>query len=134
MIRLVNIFAIAVTVMFAFGLYTMKYKTSIAEDQVRLLAAQMGEEEDALRILRAEWAYLNRADFLERLAAEHLIVAPVHPDQIVELSDLPMRPVFADAPDLGMLVEQTSIIDRETDIVRGIRPMFKPTSFTQRRQ
>ena len=134
MIRLVNVFAIAVTVMFAFGLYTMKYKTSLAEDQARTLSSKIEEQEDALRILRAEWAYLNRAERLEYLAGQYLNVAPVMPTQIVDVSDVPMRPVVDETFDIGLLADSNVYYDDAPELYQRVGPVPKPISFHQRRQ
>ncbi len=48
-----------------------------AEDKLARLEKAVAAERQALRVLRAEWAYLNRPDRLEELAGDHLGLAPV---------------------------------------------------------
>ena len=47
MIRVLNIVALAVTVSFSFGLYKLKYNTSVAENTVRSLSNEIDIEEQS---------------------------------------------------------------------------------------
>ena len=96
MIRIVNIVALAITVMFAFGLYKLKYNTSISEDQLVQLQRDIAQEQRALRVLKAEWSYLNRPERIQALAAKHLELEPLDPGQILEIKDIPFSPVDLD--------------------------------------
>ncbi len=96
MIRVVNIVALAITVMFAFGLYKLKYNTSISEDQLVQLQRDIEQEQRALRVLKAEWSHLNRPERIQALAARHLELKPLDPGQILEFKDIPFSPVDLD--------------------------------------
>lgn len=75
-------------------LYLVKYEVQAVKDRNAALRAQIAEEEESLRILEAEWAFLNQPSRLRRLAEAHLMLQPVTPKSIVALGDLPRR----DAP------------------------------------
>ena len=96
MIRVLNIVALAVTVSFSFGLYKLKYNTSVADQTVRSLSSDIDVEEQALRVLRAEWSHLNRADRIQQLSERYLDLKPVEPEQVAQVTDIPMRPLMAD--------------------------------------
>ncbi len=93
MIRIVNIVVLAITVMFAFGLYKLKYNTSISEDQLVQLQRDIEQEQRALRVLKAEWSHLNRPERIQALAVKHLALKPLDPGQILEIKDIPFSPV-----------------------------------------
>ena len=69
-----------------------------AEEKLEVLEAEIAREEDTMRVLRAEWEYLNRPERLERLATEFLDLVPPAPDKmpeylIDEAATLPEKPI-----------------------------------------
>lgn len=73
------------------------FKTSQAVTDGRakldLITADTRREEDSLRVLQAEWSYLNQPDRLEKLAAQYLKLTPMRGKQFAEAQGLPLRPV-----------------------------------------
>lgn len=55
------------------------------------ITAQMRSEEDSLRVLQAEWSYLNQPDRLEKLARQYLNLTPMKGRQFMAAADLPQR-------------------------------------------
>ncbi len=55
-----------------------------AEEVLAKMQRELAHEEEAMRVLRAEWAYLNRPERLERLAEEFLELVPPAPDKMPE--------------------------------------------------
>lgn len=51
-----------------FWAYRENYRTQAELSEVRRLQAEIGEMREALSVLNAEWAYLNRPDRLRELA------------------------------------------------------------------
>lgn len=60
--------------------------------QIDRLTAETRREEDSLRVLQAEWSYLNQPDRLEKLSAQYLKLTPMRGRQFAALQDLPLRP------------------------------------------
>lgn len=58
-----------------------------AEERVAELTASIAQEEDSIRVLNAEWAYLNNPERLERLNKEYLGLMPPQPATIVTNMD-----------------------------------------------
>ncbi|MHA3976577.1 cell division protein FtsL [Halovulum sp. GXIMD14794] len=65
---LLYIAASALVVAFAAWAYQVNYTTQEAVRRVDSLRAQIAEEREAIAMLNAEWAYLNRPDRLRALA------------------------------------------------------------------
>ncbi|MDF3022986.1 MAG: hypothetical protein K0R10_347 [Alphaproteobacteria bacterium] len=53
------------------------------------------KEDEHLRVLQAEWSYLNQPDRLEKLSKQYLQLAPLKGKQFTKVSDLEQRPVNA---------------------------------------
>lgn len=57
------------------------------------ITADIRREEDSLRVLQAEWSYLNQPDRLEKLSAQYLKLSPMKGKQFAKADSLPLRPV-----------------------------------------
>lgn len=74
-----------------------------SEDRLAEIEASIDREREAIRVLRAEWAYLNRPDRLERLADDFLDLAPPDPENFtVEPAYLPERESESDVSALSV--------------------------------
>lgn len=60
-------------------------------EKLAKLNAAIVKEEDSLRVLTAEWSYLNQPTRLEKLAKAHLKLAPLKGHQFVKADDIPLR-------------------------------------------
>jgi hypothetical protein len=89
---------VLIAVMVAAAAFTYKTKHD-AEDrlaEVRRLEAAIRTEEDTIAILKADWSLLTQPDRLQRLATifqAELNLQPMTAQQIVELDDVPARPL-----------------------------------------
>ncbi len=77
----------AVLVVFATWAYRVNYETQDAVGRVNDLTRQIAREREAIGVLRAEWAYLNRPDRLRELAELYfpdLQLMPLSPEHFGE--------------------------------------------------
>lgn len=69
------------------------------QDALRTTQQALAKEKQAIRVLRAEWDYLNRPERLEALADEYLRLKPPGAEQLVSSPEaLPMPPPIPDPP------------------------------------
>jgi hypothetical protein len=69
--------------------YRVNYDAQEAQARVERIAAEIAREREAIVILEAEWAYLNRPDRLETLVADYqdeLRLVPLVPEQFGEVA------------------------------------------------
>jgi cell division protein FtsB len=92
MIRFVNAAAVAALLLVCFGLYNGVHRVKAQEQALVKLKSQLAQEAEAIRVLKAEWSYLNQPERLQALARRHLALAPTGASQITVLASLPLRP------------------------------------------
>lgn len=68
----------------AWGLFHTSYEVRQLEAELAGLNRDIVEEQEAIAVLTAEWAYLNRPDRLGPLAHDLTRLAPIGPDQILQ--------------------------------------------------
>jgi hypothetical protein len=86
-----GIVGLALALLAAAGLYTMKDQVQHRERELRGLHVAISAERLALDRLRAEWAMLNQPGRIARLAAAYLELQPARPGQIVRVEAIPLR-------------------------------------------
>ena len=88
------------------ALFWVSQQVQQTEREQRKLQRIVSQEQEAIRVLNAEWDYLNRPDRLEKLAEEQLKMEPAQADDLLqnvnsipEPATVPLppkeRPVFA---------------------------------------
>lgn len=91
--RISNILLLCVAV----GLGALLFRTSQsvqgAEDRLAELNRDIRQEQESIRVLDAEWDYLNRPQRLEELANKYLKVAPPQSGQFIENAGAVPEPV-----------------------------------------
>lgn len=78
----------------ASGAALMQLKHAVQEqaEEVEAIANQIHTDQESLRILEAEWAYLTSPQTLQELSIEFLALMPPSPKQVVgSVSDIPLR-------------------------------------------
>jgi hypothetical protein len=79
----------------AFWAYRQNYETQDAIREAEGVRAEIAELREALGVLRAEWAYLNRPDRLRELADlnfDRLGLLPLTPDQFGDAEQVAFPP------------------------------------------
>lgn len=90
----------------AFWAYRENYATQQALKDVSKLNREISALREAIRMQRAEWAYLNRPERLSELTAvnfDRLGLLPLQSEQFARPENLPMPPV--DLPDVTDAVD-----------------------------
>ncbi|MBI3441046.1 MAG: hypothetical protein HY052_04470 [Proteobacteria bacterium] len=83
-----------------------------SREKMTALSWAVSKEEESIRVLQAEWSYLNQPRRLERLAQEHLKIQTLKGAQFVQPDDLPPRTAavpVADAPGVEVKADNTAI-------------------------
>lgn len=81
------------------------------------LSRAIAREEESLRVLQAEWSYLNQPRRLEKLAKQYLKLAPQKGAQFIRAEDIAARPAALPppaAPDLAAAADAA--------VVEALRP------------
>jgi cell division protein FtsL len=78
-----------VIVVAAFMLYKVKYQVQALKVQVAETAHELEQEKQAMHVVAAEWAYLNRPDRLQKLATKYLGTSEMTVGQIAQVGAIP---------------------------------------------
>ncbi len=78
----------AAAVATAVGLFAVKYKVQDLEEKIDRTNQKIVESQQATHILRIEWAHLNEAERIERLAVKYLQLEPASIKQVIRLDSL----------------------------------------------
>lgn len=89
MIRLSMIIWVMVLTVSAFALYSVKFQVQTLRSQIAEVQQQLEIERESMNVVAAEWAYLNRPDRLQKLAATYLQTRETTVDQIAEVAAIP---------------------------------------------
>lgn len=81
------------------SMFLLKYKVQGLEDELSAKQTQIARDEAAVRVLQAEWTYLNDPERLRQLSADFLGFGPPTIANIADLDSLPMRGAAVAAPE-----------------------------------
>lgn len=87
--RHLTVIGIAVIAGLAFALYNLKYQVHGLEARRDALTQAIAAEYESVRLLKAEWSFLNNPKRLADLAKRHLDLVPLDASRIVSLDDFP---------------------------------------------
>lgn len=93
-IRISTIVMLALVIASGSALFWVSQKVQQLERQQRYVRQQVESEKEGIRVLSAEWDYLNRPDRLELLANRYLkTMEPVEPEDLLKNANLvPEKP------------------------------------------
>ena len=83
MIRASNVVITVAVAMAAGMVFKTSHEVSTLESRLNSLNQEIAREQEAIRVLRAEWAYLNRPERLRALAANYSVLRSSNGDQII---------------------------------------------------
>jgi cell division protein FtsL len=87
-----TLFLLGFACLSAIMLYYTSQKVHDEREKLTALEAQIDKEQESMRVLSAEWSYLNQPDRLEKLARQHLHLEPLKGRQFAKLKDIPLPP------------------------------------------
>ena len=100
MFRLATWGWLAVVGLAGFVTFEMKYHVAQLDDELGRVNRLIDADRDQLRVLSAEWSYLNQPARLDQLRQRHLALAPVTRAQLGSLDQIPFRSGETAAPAL----------------------------------
>jgi hypothetical protein len=89
--RKATIFWLGMAALCGTVLFHTSQEATDGRQALRRMERDMLREEESLRVLRAEWSYLNQPERLEKLARQYLELTPLQGRQFARLSDLNER-------------------------------------------
>ncbi len=96
-VRLSVLFAVILAALSGAALFWTSQSVQQAEDDLRRAEREVVREQESLRVLRAEWDYLNSPERLEELALDYLDMVPPGGGEVLPDAALlpePMVPVL----------------------------------------
>jgi len=97
MLRFLNILFLMALIASAGYAYTIKYQTSYRSEQIAKTKLEIKAEQDAIAVLRAEWAFLTRPERLQQLSDKYLDLKPMAVAQIVPATAIPEKSARVEA-------------------------------------
>ena len=83
MIKLRYLLTLILFAICIFGLFQVKFKVQQLHREVAELQKQLDHEKNSIYVLKAEWAYLNKPERLQKLATKFLNLAEMKSAQIM---------------------------------------------------
>ncbi|MBL4603586.1 MAG: hypothetical protein JKY84_12630 [Emcibacteraceae bacterium] len=121
MIKIFAAFAILTVMISTVSVYKLKQATYDLEETKRAISAQILKDREAIKVLKAEMAYLSRPERLERLSRRHLVLdAPETGQLAVNLAGLTVR-------------DNVQMINMPVDNFQLLLPRQKPNPMKARR-
>ncbi|TAL37422.1 MAG: hypothetical protein EPN97_05105 [Alphaproteobacteria bacterium] len=92
------------------------------------LSQDARKEEESIRVLQAEWSYLNQPDRLEKLSKQYLDLAPLKGRQFTKLEEFPARPAPAAEAQAETSVATVAAVAEETQKPLPVATTEKPAA------
>jgi cell division protein FtsL len=91
MTRVLSILGVVLLMASSFGLYKLKYQVQRLDRQAQALEKSIQHEKRTIRVLDAEWTYLNQPQRIQDLATRFLHLQPLQTSQIGTIDDIPLQ-------------------------------------------
>jgi cell division protein FtsL len=92
MIRLATVLWLVLVAFVGFGMFKVKYEVMDLEDELARINRAIVTDQDAIHVLRAEWAFLAQPSRLAELSRRHLDLVPLGASQLGQIAAIPLRP------------------------------------------
>jgi hypothetical protein len=122
LIRYVAAISVALLVLVSFELYNGVSRVKAQQSELEALKVSIVREREAIRVLKAEWSYLNQPERLQTLARQHLPLAPTDTSRIVVLASLPLKGAAPPSPP----VVDASALPKKQPKVKPAQPTAAP--------
>ncbi|MDA7569641.1 hypothetical protein N8742_08080 [Emcibacteraceae bacterium] len=83
MIKLFALFTVLTVIISTAAVYNLKQGTYDLEEEKRTISSKILKDREAIKVLKAEMAYLSRPERIERLSKRHLVLASTTNEQMV---------------------------------------------------
>lgn len=113
---------IVLAMVFCSALYCVTQNSRDAKEEMKYIASEIEQEKESIRVLKAEWSYLNRPQRLESLAAKYLALHKASPSQFIEIEDVKVA--------ANVVTERPIVLDERISVVAS--PDFSKKNFKQR--
>lgn len=97
MIRLVHVFWIGIVALAAALVFNVSHDVQDLKRERNALADQIRHEHETIRVLEADWAFLNQPARLEAMARRHTPLRATTAEQIIGLSAVPEKSAAIEA-------------------------------------
>ncbi len=91
MIRLGTILWALLVAASGYAMFQIKYEVVQLEDELARVNRQIVADNEAIRVLNAEWSFLNQPARLDRLAKRYLGLGPIATAQLGHIDSVPRR-------------------------------------------
>ena len=139
MFRISSLFFVVVAVVAGTLLFQTSQSVQRLEGNLHDVTQNVGHEKESLRVLGAEWDYLNRPERLEKLTLENLDMDAVHAEKTDFISDSaavpePEVPVLPPVKPKNLLIPvvmqpQSEVAQSEVEKSEAVKPDLKDESF-----
>lgn len=89
MMRLSTIFWVLLVTIAGATLFTISYSVKEKQEHLAQVKNDISKTRDEVRVLTAEWSYLNQPERLEKLMRRYTALQPTKHQQIVAFADVP---------------------------------------------
>ncbi len=95
MIRLGTVLWLVLVAFVGFGMFKVKYEVMDLEDELARANRAIVADQDAIHVLKAEWAFLGQPSRLAELSRRHLDLVPLGTAQLGQIGAIAFRPSAA---------------------------------------
>lgn len=100
-------------------LFQTSQRVNDGRQKLAEIGANTKKQEESLRVLQAEWSYLNQPERLEKLSQKYLGLVPLQGKQFAKTSDIPARPPQAEKTEAT--APQVAVVE-EKPVVAATKP------------